>query len=78
MASSSPLLISPSMAEDLDRVEAELRTSVQTDDPFLTEVASADRDELRELWQVAVAKLGHDEASRLWQEALSASDASET
>lgn len=45
---------------------------------FLTEVASADRDELRELWQVAVAKLGHDEASRLWQEALSASDASET
>lgn len=45
---------------------------------FLTEVARADRDELRELWPLAVAKLGHDEASRLWQEALSASDASET
>lgn len=45
---------------------------------FLAEVARADRDELRELWPLAVAKLGHDEASRLWQEALSASDASET
>lgn len=40
VASSSPLLISPSMAEDLARVEAELRDSVQTDDAFLTEVAS--------------------------------------
>jgi hypothetical protein len=40
VASSSPLLISPSMAEDLARVEAELRGSVQTEDPFLTEVAS--------------------------------------
>lgn len=45
---------------------------------FLAEVARADRDELRELWPLAVARLGHDEASRLWQEALSASDASET
>ncbi len=45
---------------------------------FLAEVARADRAELRELWPLAVAKLGHDDASRLWQEALSASDASET
>ena len=45
---------------------------------FLAEVARADRAELRELWALAVDKLGHDEASRLWQEALSASDASET
>jgi heptaprenyl diphosphate synthase len=35
-----PILITPSMADDLDRVESELRESVQTDDPFLTEVAS--------------------------------------
>jgi hypothetical protein len=47
-------------------------------DWFLTEVARADRDELRELWPLAVARLGPDEASRLWQEALSASDASDT
>lgn len=40
MASSSPLLISPSIAEDLARVEAELRDSVKTDNAFLTEVAS--------------------------------------
>lgn len=45
---------------------------------FLAEVARADRDELRELWSLAVAKLGQADASRLWQEALSASDASET
>jgi hypothetical protein len=45
---------------------------------FLAEVAHADQAELRELWQLAVAKLGREEASRLWQEALSSSDASET
>jgi hypothetical protein len=45
---------------------------------FLAEVARADRDELRELWPLAVATLGEADASRLWQEALSASDASET
>ncbi|HEV8296201.1 MAG TPA: polyprenyl synthetase family protein [Acidimicrobiales bacterium] len=42
MASSSPspLLVSPTMAEDLAKVEVELRESVRTEDAFLTEVAS--------------------------------------
>jgi heptaprenyl diphosphate synthase len=39
-ASSGPLALSAAMADDLTMVEAELRTAVICDDPFLTEVAS--------------------------------------
>lgn len=40
MAAANPLLRLPTVADDLGRVEEELRTSVRADDPFLTEVAS--------------------------------------
>lgn len=40
MASPSPLLESPVLRADLERVEDALRASVVTEDPFLTEVAS--------------------------------------
>ena len=40
MATASPLLLMPVLQADLGRVEEELRASVLTDDPFLTEVAS--------------------------------------
>jgi heptaprenyl diphosphate synthase len=40
VASQNPLLLLPTLADDLDRVEHELRRSVQSEDPFLTEVAS--------------------------------------
>ena len=38
-SSSSPLLTLPAMANDIERVNEELRNSVQSDDSFLTEVA---------------------------------------
>jgi heptaprenyl diphosphate synthase len=40
VASASPLLSIPALTNDLQRVEDALRASVQTSDPFLTEVAS--------------------------------------
>ena len=40
MASPNPLLLLPTLADDLGRVEDQLRRSVQAEDPFLTEVAS--------------------------------------
>ena len=40
MASPNPLLQLPTLADDLGRVERQLRLSVQAEDPFLTEVAS--------------------------------------
>ena len=40
MAQPNPLLLLPTLAEDLSRVEDQLRLSVQAEDPFLTEVAS--------------------------------------
>lgn len=40
MASPNPLLQLPTLADDLGRVESQLRQSVQAEDPFLTEVAS--------------------------------------
>ena len=40
MASPNPLLQLPTLADDLGRVESQLRLSVQAEDPFLTEVAS--------------------------------------
>ena len=40
MASPNPLLLLPTLADDLVRVEDQLRRSVQAEDPFLTEVAS--------------------------------------
>ena len=40
MASPNPLLLLPTLADDLGRVESQLRQSVQAEDPFLTEVAS--------------------------------------
>jgi heptaprenyl diphosphate synthase len=40
VATASPLLLLPVLQADLGRVEEELRTSVLTDDAFLTEVAS--------------------------------------
>ncbi|HJP16457.1 MAG TPA: polyprenyl synthetase family protein [Acidimicrobiales bacterium] len=39
VSSSSPLLALPTMASDIERVNEELRSSVQSDDSFLTEVA---------------------------------------
>jgi heptaprenyl diphosphate synthase len=38
--SASPLLATPSVAGDLERVEVALRAAVRAEDPFLTEVAS--------------------------------------
>jgi len=40
VASPNPLLQLPTLADDLGRVESQLRLSVQAEDPFLTEVAS--------------------------------------
>jgi heptaprenyl diphosphate synthase len=40
VATSNPLLQVPILVGDLERVESELRRSVQAEDPFLTEVAS--------------------------------------
>jgi heptaprenyl diphosphate synthase len=40
VSSPNPLLQLPTLADDLDRVEQQLRQAVQADDPFLTEVAS--------------------------------------
>jgi heptaprenyl diphosphate synthase len=40
VASSNPLLLVPTLADDLTRVESELRHVVQSEDPFLTEIAS--------------------------------------
>jgi len=40
VASPNPLLLLPTLADDLVRVEDQLRRSVQAEDPFLTEVAS--------------------------------------
>ena len=40
MAPPNPLLLLPTLADDLGRVESQLRLSVQAEDPFLTEVAS--------------------------------------
>jgi heptaprenyl diphosphate synthase len=40
VASPNPLLLLPTLADDLGRVESQLRQSVQAEDPFLTEVAS--------------------------------------
>jgi heptaprenyl diphosphate synthase len=40
VAATSPHLAIPAMTDDLQRVELELNASVQTSDPFLTEVAS--------------------------------------
>jgi len=40
VASPNPLLLLPTLADDLGRVEDQLRRSVQAEDPFLTEVAS--------------------------------------
>jgi len=40
VASPNPLLQLPTLADDLGRVERQLRLSVQAEDPFLTEVAS--------------------------------------
>ena len=39
-SSSSPLLTLPDMAEDIKRVNEELKKSVQSKDSFLTEVAT--------------------------------------
>jgi heptaprenyl diphosphate synthase len=40
VASSNPLSSVPALGRDLERVESQLRQSVQAEDPFLTEVAS--------------------------------------
>jgi heptaprenyl diphosphate synthase len=40
VASPNPLLLLPTLADDLGRVESQLRLAVQAEDPFLTEVAS--------------------------------------
>jgi heptaprenyl diphosphate synthase len=40
VASPNPLLLLPTLGDDLGRVETQLRRSVQAEDPFLTEVAS--------------------------------------
>jgi heptaprenyl diphosphate synthase len=40
VAQPNPLLLLPTLADDLARVEDQLRLSVQAEDPFLTEVAS--------------------------------------
>ncbi|MFZ9622683.1 MAG: polyprenyl synthetase family protein [Ilumatobacteraceae bacterium] len=60
----SPLLELPLMIGDRERVESALRTSVQTADPYLTEIAShliiAGGKRLRPVLAVAAAQVGTD------------------
>lgn len=67
MVSASPLLALPTMSGDLERIEATLRASVQTGDPYLTEIAShlivAGGKRLRPLLAVAAALTAREAAS---------------
>ena len=70
----SPLLTLPSMVADLGRVEHELRSSVVTDDTFLTEVAShlilAGGKRLRPALAIAVAAAVSADAAQASQDVI--------
>jgi heptaprenyl diphosphate synthase len=67
MGAASPLLTLPSSAADLERIEATLRASVQTGDPYLTEIAShlivAGGKRLRPVLSAVAALTQRDHAS---------------